>query len=197
MSRHIYHTEAFILGGVNAGEANRFLTIFTKEFGLLSAQATGARHLKSKLRFCLQDYSHSQVSLVRGKEIWRLINAGSLYDIWKDFKLKRDERLLIIRIFTLLRRLLHGEERQGEIYEILNRSLEFLLNTTLSKEDLRNFECVVIIKILYHLGYFPINDEFGKFIECARFDQGILSEMNVCYESALASINQSLRESHL
>ena len=197
MSRHIYHTEAFILGSSNSGEANRFLTIFTKEFGLLGAQATGARHLKSKLRFCLQDYSYSQVSLVRGKEIWRLINAGSLDNIWKRFEGKREERLLVTRIFSLLRRLLHGEERQDEIYTILHNTFQFLEDSTLTKEDLRNFEYIVIMKILYHLGYFAINEEFGKFIECSKFEQRVLDEMGNCYESALTAINTSMRESHL
>lgn len=197
MSRHIYHTEAFILSGSNSGEANRFLTIFTKEFGLLSAQATGARHLKSKLRFCLQDYSQSSVSLVRGKEIWRLINAGSIGNIWKNFEGKREERQLIVRIFSLLKRLLHGEERHDEIYQIINLSVEFLSKETLSKDDLRNFEYVVVMKVLFHLGYFALNDEFKRFIECPQFEHSVLSEMNACHEQALFEINQSLRESHL
>lgn len=197
MSRHIYHTEAFILGGTNSGEANRFLTIFTKEFGLLSAQATGSRHLKSKLRFSLQDFSQSSVSLVRGKEIWRLINAGSIDNIWKNFETKREERMIIVRIFSLLKRLLHGEERQEEIYKIINSSLAFLSTQSLSKDELRSFEYIAVMKILYHLGYFAINEEFGRFIECPSFEHSVLNEMNVCHDKALFEINRSLRESHL
>jgi DNA repair protein RecO (recombination protein O) len=197
MSRHIYHTEAFILSGSNSGEANRFLTIFTKEFGLLGAQATGARHLKSKLRFCLQDYSQSAVSLVRGKDIWRLINAGNMTNIWKSLEFKREERMMIVRVFTLLKRLLHGEERQESIYDLLGDCLEFLAGGPFSKDDLRNLEYVVVIKILYNLGYFARTDEFSRFIDATKINHSLLREMDTCHEKVLFEINQSLRESHL
>ncbi len=197
MSRHIYHTKAFILSGTNSGEANRFLTIFTKEFGLLSAQATGARHLKSKLRFSLQDYCQSDVSLVRGKEIWRLINAGNPDSVWKNFETRREERLLIVRFFTLLRRLLHGEEPQIELYALLESSLDFLSLEMFSKDELRNFEYIMIMKILYHLGYFAPNNELDRFVQATHFNRILIDEMNTCHEKALFEINQSLRESHL
>jgi recombinational DNA repair protein (RecF pathway) len=65
MSHTIYTTEGFILKSVNFGEANKYFFIFTREFGLIKTAAQGVRHLQSKLRYGLTDYSLAQVSVVR------------------------------------------------------------------------------------------------------------------------------------
>ena len=75
MLHHIYHTEGFVLSGQSVGEANKYFRIFTKDFGMVGAMAQGIRLLQSKLRYSLQDYSYSKISLVRGKQVWRIVGA--------------------------------------------------------------------------------------------------------------------------
>jgi DNA repair protein RecO (recombination protein O) len=58
---HIYHTEGFILSSRNVGEANKILTIYTREIGFVKALAQGVRLVKSKLRFALHDFSYTNI----------------------------------------------------------------------------------------------------------------------------------------
>src|SRR3989338_8324981 len=106
---HIYHTEAFVLGAKNRGEANKVITIYTRELGLLRASAQGIRLSKSKSRFALQDFSYAKVDLVRGKEFWRVTSSTPI----SSFPyLRRDKKSLslIFQISKLLERLCAGEE---------------------------------------------------------------------------------------
>jgi len=74
---HQIHTTAgFIIFSRPYGEADKLISIFTRDFGLVTATARGIRLEKSKLRYHAQDYSLGVFSLVRGKEFWRLTSAA-------------------------------------------------------------------------------------------------------------------------
>ena len=68
MSHYRYKTEAFILGSISTGEANRFIDIFTKELGRIRATARSVREERSKLRFSLQDFSISKIGRASCRE---------------------------------------------------------------------------------------------------------------------------------
>ena len=116
---NIYTTEGFILKSVNFGEANKYFFIFTKDFGLIKATAQGVRLLKSKLRYSLEDFSFTQVSIVRGKEVWRITSAQKISGL--------NYLLLISKIFSLLLRLLHGEEKNDRL--LVGVTLRYELST--------------------------------------------------------------------
>src|SRR3989304_7240195 len=104
MSHKIYHTEGFVIAGSNYGEANRYLSIFTQDFGLVRASAQSLRKVSSKLRFSLQDFCYSKIDLVRGKEIWRVINAKNISGYGKLNKSSEGIKMLA-NIFRLIKRL--------------------------------------------------------------------------------------------
>jgi DNA repair protein RecO (recombination protein O) len=109
----IHTTEGFIIDSRPYGEADKLLSIFTRDFGLVMATAQGIRLEKSKLRYYCQDYSFGTFSLVRGKEFWRLTSAqGS--DAPQP---AAPAEPLFARIAQLLRRLIHGEEPVPGLYE--------------------------------------------------------------------------------
>jgi chromosome segregation protein len=72
----IHTTPGFIIDSRPYGEAGKLLSIFTRDFGLVTTSASGIRFEKSKLRYHSQDYSFGSFSLVRGKELWRLTSAA-------------------------------------------------------------------------------------------------------------------------
>jgi len=76
-----YTTEAVVLGSRDAGEANKYYFLLTRELGLIHAFAQGVRELKSKLRYSLAELSYVKVSLVRGKEKWRLTSVVPLPEL--------------------------------------------------------------------------------------------------------------------
>ena len=74
----IHTTPGLIIHSRPYGEAGKLLSIFTRDFGLVLANAQGIRLEKSKLRPFIQDYSFGIFSLVKGKELWRLTSAQSV-----------------------------------------------------------------------------------------------------------------------
>lgn len=197
MSHAIYNAEGFILKSVNFNEANKYYYIFTREFGLLKASAQGVRHMQSKLRYGLSDFSLSKISLVRGKETWRLTGAELVSDFKKINSKERDKFLLISRIFSLLLRLLHGEEKNELLFDYLFHGLKFLQAEDLEKNNLEDFECVLALRILSSLGYIGQLGDFDQFNESPYFTKELLSTMSSLKSRAIFEINKSLKETHL
>ncbi len=186
---------------VNFGEANKYFFIFTKEFGLIRAAAQSVRHLKSKLRYGLEDLSLGQVSVVRGREIWRLTSAE------KKLSLKEKEKILILsQIFSLLLRLLHGEEKNDSLFSFLKEGILFLdtLEATKSETEqkervelLAGFECIIALRILSALGYIGRLGDFDQFTLSPYFTPELITNMRALKSQAILEINKSLKETHL
>ncbi len=196
MSHTIHTTEGFILKSTNFGEANKYFYIFTNEFGLIKAAAQSVRHLKSKLRYGLEDFSLAQVSVVRGREIWRLTSAEKIFNL-RD----KESLLLLSRIFSLLLRLLHGEERNNLLFESVKEGLRFLIDYNSKEkdrvEDLANLECIMALRILSALGYIGKLGDFDQFTTSPYFSPELLTKMSALKTRAIMEINKSLKETHL
>ena len=192
MSHTIYNTEGFILKSLNFGEANKYFFIFTKDFGLIKAAAQSVRHLKSKLRYNLEDFSFGQISIVRGREIWRITSAERGLD-FKD----TEKFLLISQIFSLLLRLLHGEEKNDLLFNSLKAGFSFLVSNDLTEQDLANFECIMALRILSSLGYIGKMGDFDQFTVSPYFTPELIMAMSALKTQAILEINKSLKETHL
>lgn len=64
-----YKTEGIILKGYNLREADRILTVYTKDHGKLSAVAKGVRRSRSKLRGSTQPLTYVDLILYQGKSM--------------------------------------------------------------------------------------------------------------------------------
>lgn len=62
-----YQTEAILLAVRDWDEADRMVTLFSREFGKITAMAYGARRAKSSLGGCLQVFSHVDLALTPGR----------------------------------------------------------------------------------------------------------------------------------
>lgn len=65
----IYKTEGIILKHYNLREADRILTIYTKDYGKISAVAKGVRRSRSKLRGATQPLTYADLVLYQGKSM--------------------------------------------------------------------------------------------------------------------------------
>src|SRR3972149_4011701 len=195
MSHKIHHTEGFVIAGSNYGEANRYLSIFTRDFGLVRASAQSLRKATSKLRFSLQDFSYSRVDLVRGKEIWRITNAKHISG-YEKFGGNMESIKMLANIFRLLRRLCHGEEENPELFIYLQEIYSFLEKEELSAEDIKNFEAVSVLKILHCLGYIGDSKDLSIFVS-NNLSHSMLGQAKLARRTLIEEINKSLRESQL
>jgi len=145
MSYRIYRTDAFVLRSRPHAEADRMFTLYTDDFGLLYARASGVRLERSKLRYALSDYSHVHVALVRGKAGWRLVGA-----IGGTPAMPHKKHLIAFaRIASLVVRLVQGEDRNEYLFGTLGAARHSLE----AGEDPELIEIVSVSRILHALGY--------------------------------------------
>lgn len=201
MSHHIYHTEGFILGSTAFGEANRHFKILTKDFGLIQASAQGVRFLKSKLRYSLQDFSFCELSVVRGREFWRITGASKKFNLREASGISTEASLVFVRVFALLGRLLRGEEKNLELYSHIESAAFFLrndnLSSRLSSNLIRNFEYVLVLRILSRLGYLGISPDSLAFVESLHWNEELLIRMSRAVPMVIREINNSLKAADL
>lgn len=146
--RHNYRTEALILGRLPNGEASATVFLLTREFGLVRARAQGLRKEGAKLAAALQTFCESEVTLVRGKETWRLAGA-SLIENWST-KLDLEGRTRAGRVAQLLIRLMRGESDDASIYGVMQGLLASLPG--MSETDRDGAECLAALRLLQSLG---------------------------------------------
>ena len=64
-----YKVEALVLGARSWGEADKMMTLFTREHGMVTAVAFGCRRPKSPLAAGMQMFTHAEVQLAEGKRM--------------------------------------------------------------------------------------------------------------------------------
>ena len=72
MAYATYTTQALVCGTFDRNTADRSYRLFTREFGMVWADARSVRLEKSKQRSALTDFSVVRISLVRGKAGWKI-----------------------------------------------------------------------------------------------------------------------------
>ncbi len=147
---HIYHTEGIILGSKNYGETGRYYSIFTRDLGMVYASAQGVRKVSSKLRFVLQDFAYVKVDLVQGKDFWRVTSASKT-NMLGGLTKNRGTFEVFFNIAKLLKRLLAGIEKNEVLFTDLVNNLTILEKID-KKDDLRNIEVIIVLRILNNLG---------------------------------------------
>jgi len=192
---HIYHTKGIILESKEKGEANAYLTIFTREMGMVYAAAQSVRREKSKLRFALQEFSLSNIDLVRGKDVWRITSA-SPEENYSALILDENRGQVAQNIFKLIVRLYQGEEANEELFDHVTKSLSILSDKKIPDTDLKHFEMVAVFRILYYLGYLALTGENDVFVR-SPIDLRLIEEAARMRTLLLNDINRSLRETQL
>ncbi|MEI8339069.1 MAG: recombination protein O N-terminal domain-containing protein [bacterium] len=199
MSHSKYHTEAIVLASRTQGESSLFVFLLTERFGLVGAVATGIRHLKSKLRYSLVDFSLIEVSLVRGKEVWRLTGARKEFDHHHKLSVKNPGFVLWVKILSLIRRLTTGEEAHQELFTLLKTFFDFIRYEAekLSPQQLMDLEVLMVIRILRVLGYFGEERELEPFISTHEWKIEEINNFTKQRRLAVQKINDALKETQL
>jgi DNA repair protein RecO len=149
MSYVTYTTEAVVCGSFEQNTADKAFLLFTREAGMLFANARSVREEVSKQRFALQDFSRIRVSLIKGKTGWRI---GSVESEKNDFSIAktREARASVVSIYKLLRRFVRGEEASVDLYDFVVSALDQLEEGT---DDRKFLDLFIQLKILSILGY--------------------------------------------
>lgn len=127
MTTH-YRTQALILNKRNFREADRFFTLFSKEFGKIEAMAKGERKIKSKLRGGLELFYWSEIEFIQGRH-WKTLTDASLIDNFKSIRKNLDRLKIAYKITQVADGLIKEPEPDLDIWNLLIRTFE-KLNTS-------------------------------------------------------------------
>ena len=141
-------------------EADRIYTIMTRNLGLVQATALGVRKEASKLRGALEPFVLSKISLVRGKEHWRVTSAECIHSL--------SPTPTVARPLVLLEKFVRGEASHPELFDAVEDALLY------AKPHDEMFEIRLVSQILFHLGYLKEDDlTLGKKSLVKAINEGI------------------------
>ncbi|MBI4302436.1 MAG: DNA repair protein RecO [Chloroflexi bacterium] len=146
----VYKTEAIVLKGMDLGEADKILTLYTPYLGKLSAVARGVRRPKSKLGGHLDLLTHSQLLLAQGKSLDVITQAQTLDSF---LPLRQNLWLTGCALYAaeLIDRFTAERVENPALYRLLLNALNWLIQTLDANLTLRYFE----LHLLELLGYRP------------------------------------------
>lgn len=154
MDSRFFTTEALVIGSMRYGEADRIITLYTRDRGKLGAIAKGIRRTKSKVGGRLEPFSLVKASLRTGRgTLYTVVGVETL----RTFQGVREELFRMeegARLLTAVRHLFPGEEGSVPAFNLLVRAVARLAEST----DPQTAAGVVLatrLKLLALLGYAP------------------------------------------
>src|SRR5512147_1750518 len=117
------HTEVVVLRHTDWGEADRLLSLFTREAGKLRAVAKGARKIRSRKAGHLEPFTRVKLLLAHGRDFWIVTQAETV-----EAYLPLREDLLRTAygsyVLELLDRFTFDEGENRSLYQLLIDTLD-------------------------------------------------------------------------
>jgi DNA repair protein RecO (recombination protein O) len=159
-----YKTTAIVLRGRTYGEADRILTLYTKERGKIDAIAKGARRTKSHLAGRLEFGSEVELGMHRGRNLDVVVSADIIEPHWQ--RLVQPECFAAANIAVeIIDAFCEPDLAQPEIYSLLTAALAAIGRSDDPLSLLPRFS----IRLLDALGLAPPVDVC---VHCGRSLQG-------------------------
>lgn len=185
MSYKTYTTQALVCGSTYSNTSDRSYLIFTEDAGMVWATAKSVREERSKQRYALQDFSHIRVSLVKGKNGWRIGSVESLGNTFLKAE-SRARRGQVLYVFSQLRRYVHGEIALPRTFS----DALFVLNSQPDENTWPVVQRLFSLRLLADLGYIPFRTAWQQLLQAETLD-----EASALYEGDMAhGIDRAIKE---
>ncbi len=150
MTRRVFKAEGLILRTRPLGEADRLVTILTREEGKFDGVARGARRTKSRLAAGVDLFTHGRFTFHRGKT-WPIITGQDTIERFSWFRDDPDLYPYGIYMAELVDKLVSEQEPGFDIFQLLLESWRLLGQNSNLFLLCRAFE----LKLAHLLGYSP------------------------------------------
>jgi len=153
VTSRFFTTEALVIGSMRYREADRIVTLYTRDRGRLGAIARGVRRTKSKVGGRLEPYSLVRASLYSGRGLYTILGVETV----RTFQGVREQLFRMeegARLLGAVRHLFPQEESSIPAFNLLVRSVARLAEAP----DATAAAGVVLatrLKLLGLLGYAP------------------------------------------
>ena len=141
-----YRTEGVVLKRRNAGEADRVVTIFTKQRGKIVAVAKGVRKITSRRAGSLEPATQAVTFFARGKT-FDIITQTQLISSFSAARKNLSRLTQIHQILEIVDLFTAENQSHPQVYEILVNTLKSL-NTSGNKRELLVTNIRLIVKTL-------------------------------------------------
>lgn len=148
MSIEKHTTEAFILKEYERGENDFVYKVWTKDFGIIFVLAKSIRKINAKLRMNSKKNEFLNITLVKGKDIWRLTGVGYGLGIY----IEENETLIKIKylIGEIINRFLEENKSYKKLFERLK---SIYLDTNFQKLEIKKIQLLIYYIVLVDTGY--------------------------------------------
>ncbi len=192
MSYKTYTTEALVCGTFDRNTADRSFLLFTKEAGMLYADARSVREERSRQRYALTDFSLIRVSLIKGKAGWKIGSIEAVTNYYQS-AVSKEARGSVVGLLRLVRRLVKGEEAHPELFDVVTEALA-ILQTPLSERVF--VETAIQVRVMSLLGYIDSRTIPPEILAMALPD--LDAQANIALKKRLDAVSrQALQASHL
>ncbi len=150
MKPHSYSSSGIVLGRKNYGEADRIISVYSKDHGRISLIAKGIRRPKSKKRGHLEIFSLLKFQAVSGRGI-DLMTEAEIVDDFKEIRKSLSKVSLAYYFCEVIGKITHEQEQNIDLFNLVLDTLNKLKTETKLKELRLNF----ILELLTTMGYWP------------------------------------------
>lgn len=120
---HTLRVEAVVLRHADWGEADRLLTIFTRERGKLRAVAKGARKMRSRKAGHLEPFTRVALLLASGRDLW-IVTQAETVDAYLPLREDLERTGYAAYVIELLDRFTYEEGEAQSLYRLLVDTLQ-------------------------------------------------------------------------
>jgi DNA repair protein RecO (recombination protein O) len=161
-----FRVDAVVLRHSDYGEADRLLTLYTRQLGKTRALAKGARKIASRKAGHIEPFTHVKLQLAKGRDMPILTQADTV----EAYQPLREDLILTSQaayVLELLDRFTYEDETENlAIFRLLTETLARLASKSDPWLVIRYYE----MRLLDHLGFRP------RLFECANCGREILAE---------------------
>lgn len=158
----VYKAEAIILRQQALGEADRVITLFTREHGRLRAVARGVRKTTSRLAGRIEPFTHSRLLLARGRTL-DVIAQAEIVAAFAGLRADLTRSAYAAYVAELVDRFLPDRDRQESVFVLLRNTLAALDQA--AEEDAQVHALWFALQLAAVMGYRP---ETEACVECGR-----------------------------
>jgi len=179
-----YTSACLVIESFDQGEHDRVYKLFTREFGLIMAHAKSIRKLESKLRAHTLPRSVSLVTLVQGKDVWRLVGAQE----------QKKVPPITHEMTQLIKRFVRGEGTHKALYDRISAFMD--ISPGLDEQKAR---VLMYYILLVELGYADAKVIGAKDIKeyIAWSVDDLYTHLLLSYESVRGHVQAVLKEMQL
>jgi DNA repair protein RecO (recombination protein O) len=161
-----FRAEAIVLRHSDYGEADRLLTLYTREHGKVRAIVKGARKIASRKAGHLEPFTHVKLQLAKGRDLLIVTQAETI-DMYQPLRDDLTRTGYAAYVIELLDRFVPDEETATpSLFRLLTETLARLASESDPWLAVRYYE----MRLLDFLGFRP------QLFECANCDNEILAE---------------------